>query len=153
VIWIAGDVDGKIVVVPLSRGESSVTYMQDADAVIIDPGVVSQEGAMLAPSIEGENSGAFKIGASVVSIEDSGPMDLSLNHSAGYAGSWLIGKAGFIDAKEAQKQQWVIPKDRQAAEKNKEEMRNTMKEQEKKKKEEEKKKKEQQSKAKSQKPV
>jgi RHS repeat-associated protein len=141
VIWVAGDVEGKAVVIPLLPGESSTTFFQDADAVVIDPGIVSQQGATLGPSIEGQSSGAFKIGVSIVVVEDAGPLNLGLDGSAGYAGSWLLGRAGFTDASEAQRQGWVLPSYREDAEKKKEELRKLMEERARKKKEEEEKKK------------
>ena len=122
VIWIAGDVGNKTYVIPLNPGESSTTYFVDADAIVIDSGEIGPEGASLAPSIEGEMSGAFKIGASVVHVEDSGSMDLGLNRSSGYAASWLVGRAGFLEAKQAKREGWVIPSDRKAAEKTKQEL-------------------------------
>jgi RHS repeat-associated protein len=142
VIWVAADVGKETVVIPLNPGESSATYFQDADAIVIDPGVASPQGALLAPSIEGESSGAFKVGVSVVEVENSGPMDLDLERSLGYLGSYLIGRSGFLDVKAAQKvnKNWVIPKDRQAAEKKKEELRKQVEEREKKRNEEEKRK-------------
>jgi RHS repeat-associated protein len=134
VIWIAADVGKETFVIPLNPGESSATYFQDADAIVIDPGVVTPQGALLAASIEGESSGAFKIGVSVVEVEDSEPMDLDLDRSLGYLGSYLLGRAGFLDVKAAQQENkdWVIPKDRQAAEKKKEELRKQLEEREKK---------------------
>jgi hypothetical protein len=141
VIWVASDVGDETIVIPLNPGETSATYFQDADAVVIDPGTVTSQGAVLAPSIAGETSGAIKIGASVVGVEDAGPLNLGLNRSSGYGVSWLLGKAGAVDAKEAQKQGWVIPKDRGAAEKRKDELRKMVEEREKKRREEEERKK------------
>jgi hypothetical protein len=92
-------------------------------------------------------SGAFKIGISVVQVEDSGPMELGLNRSSGYIGSWLVGRAGFLDTKQATHEEWAIPKDRKAAEKTKQELQKKMEER-KKEEAEGKKKKEQQQKAK-----
>ncbi|MEO7417873.1 MAG: RHS repeat-associated core domain-containing protein, partial [Thermoanaerobaculia bacterium] len=128
IIWIAGDVGQATYVIPLKPGESSLDYFIDADAIVVDPGVVGPKGASLAPSIEGESSGAFKIGVSSVEVEDSEPMTLTLDRSAGYAGSWLIGRAGFLDAKEAKHEGWVTPKDRQAAEKIKQGLHEKMEE-------------------------
>lgn len=140
VIWVAGDVDGKMVVIPLLPNESSAAYFQDADAIVVDPGIATAEGAQLAPTIEGEGSGAFKIGASSVEVGNSGPMDLDLSRSAGYGVSWLLGRSGFLSPSEAKREGWVVPKDRQAAEKKKEDLRKRMEDMEKKRKEEEKKK-------------
>ncbi len=142
VIWIAADVGKETFVIPLNPGESSATYFQDADAIVIDSGVATSQGALLAPSIEGESSGVFKVGASTVSVENSGPMDLDLERSLGYLGSYLAGRSGFLDVKAAQNENkgWVIPNDRQAAEKKKEELRKIIEEREKKRKEEEEKK-------------
>jgi RHS repeat-associated protein len=142
VIWIAGDVNNKTYVIPLSPGESSTAYFVDADAVVIDPGEVGPEGASIAPSIEGKTSGAFKIGISVVSIEDSGPMDLTLNASVGYVISSLLGRGGFLDVNQGKQEGgWVMPKDRKAAETIKQQLHKRM-EDKKKKEEAEKKKRE-----------
>ena len=122
VIWVAGDVGEKTYVIPLKPGESSDKYFGDADAIVIDPGVVTSKGALLGSSIEGETEGAFKIGISEVAVNDDGPMNLDLDRTIGYFTSGIVGRAGFLDAKEAQKNSWVIPKDRQGAEKAKREL-------------------------------
>ena len=105
--------------------------MTDADAIVVDPGVVTSEGALLGPSIEDQTSGAFKLGASTVRVEDSDPMNLALDRSKGYYGSMLIGRAGFLDVNKATKEGWVVPKDRKAAEEQKEELRKQMEDREK----------------------
>lgn len=71
-------------------------YLQDADAIVIDPGVITAQGAELGSSVEGEDSGAFKIGASEVVIESSGPMNLGFDRTSGYAASWMLGRAAFL---------------------------------------------------------
>ncbi|HEV7668085.1 MAG TPA: RHS repeat-associated core domain-containing protein [Thermoanaerobaculia bacterium] len=134
VVWIAADVgdkDGKIAVIPLKPGESSSTFFGDADAVVIDPGTESTAGATFEASIEGHESGAFKIGISEVEVTNAGALNLNLDASAGYAGSYLFGRAGFLSAEEAKKRGWVIPLDRKDAEKKKEALRLQMAEREK----------------------
>lgn len=118
VIWVAGDVSQKTYVIPLQPGESSAQYFGDADAIIIDPGTADQSGQ----SIEGETTGAFKIGVSEVGVVGTSRGELSLDRSAGYFLSYLFGRAGFLDVHEAQDEGWVIPKDRQATEKIKQKL-------------------------------
>ncbi|MFL6192609.1 MAG: RHS repeat-associated core domain-containing protein, partial [Thermoanaerobaculia bacterium] len=137
VVWVAADVGKETIVIPLNPGESSASYFQDADAIVIDPGVETPQGSQLAPSIEGQSSGAFKIGVSVVEVGDAGPLALDLERSIGYFGSYLAGRSGFLDAKSAEREKWTIPKDRKAAESRKEELRREMERREKKKREEE----------------
>jgi RHS repeat-associated protein len=142
VIWIAGDVGDTTYVIPLQPGESSTTYFVDADAIIIDPGEVTSKGAVLGPSIEGQDSGAIKIGIGSAEVQNAGPMELEIDRSAGYGVSWFVGRAGFLDVKEAQRENrdWVMPGDRASAEDKKRALQRLMEERKKKKEEEEKKK-------------
>jgi RHS repeat-associated protein len=129
-IWIAADVGDETLVIPLEPGERSDTYVRDADAVVIDPGVVTTQGAQLEPAIEGEASGAFKIGISEVTVMDSGALDLRLDRSPGYFASFLLGRAGYLSPDEARKEKWLIPENRPAAESRKEELRKQQEERE-----------------------
>ena len=122
VVWVAGDVGGKTYVIPLKPGESSQSYFGDADAIVIDPGVTSSIGAQLGSSIEGESEGAIKIGTGNVAVGDGGPLELDLDRSIGYLLSGIAGRAGFLSAEKANKEGWVIPKDRKGAEKTKQEL-------------------------------
>jgi RHS repeat-associated protein len=122
-IWIAGDVGNKTYVIPLEPGESSDSYFKDADAVVIDPGELTPKGAVVEPSVEGKQSGAFKIGVSEVEVSDAGPLNLDISRGIGYVGSWALGRAGYLDSEEAQANGWVIPKDKEKAATDKEKLR------------------------------
>ena len=122
VVWVAGDVGGKTYVIPLKPGESSQSYFGDADAIVIDPGIASSNGARLGSSIEGNSEGAIKIGTGQVTVGDDEPLDLDLDRSIGYLLSGIAGRAGFLSTKQAKKEGWVIPGDRQGAEKTKQEL-------------------------------
>ena len=124
VIWVAGDVDGETRVIPLDPGESSAEYLGDADAIVIDPGAAGETGQV----IEGESAGAFKIGISEVEIVGDSPTELALERSLGYALSYILGRAGFLSAQEAQRERWVIPRDKEKAEKTKREMQRKLQE-------------------------
>jgi hypothetical protein len=84
---------------PSEAGENSSAYLTDTDAVIIGPG----------QSIDGQTTGAYKIGASTVSIEGSARGKIEISRGVGYVTNAAIGHAGRVDAATAQRNGWVAP--------------------------------------------
>ncbi len=104
VVWVAGDKNKHTYVIPLDYGESSDTYIEDADAIVIakdDP-------------IEGKKNGAFKIAGSDVDIEYDDDGNVVLNRDGEYAVYFVGGKTGYIDPGEASRQGWVAPESEEA---------------------------------------
>ncbi len=99
-VWIASDIDKKVVVVPLQPGEKSTKYFADTDAVLISPG----------SPLDGREEGAYKIGTQDIDIEqgegDSLVLDLD---NVEFLPNLIAGKEGFLSLAEAEKEGWVIP--------------------------------------------
>ena len=104
-IWVAGDHNNRVVVVPLKPGERSDAYLVDTDAIIPGP----------SQSIDGQRSGAFKIGASTVSVDGNGPTKLGINRGVGYVANAVVGHAGHVDPATAKKNGWIAPATPKAA--------------------------------------
>ncbi len=105
VIWIASDHNGAQVVISLRPGESSTRFFVDTDAVIIGSG----------QKIDGETTGAFKIGSSDVDVEGKNAGKLELDADGEWVVNAVAGRAGHVSPATAQQNGWVVPAGQQGA--------------------------------------
>jgi hypothetical protein len=107
-IWVSADVAGTTYVIPLEFGESSQSYFEDADAIIVQYG----------QNIDGEASGAFKIGGADVEIENGDSGSLELIRDGEYPLYFSAGRAGHFSSAFANSQKWIIPQTKEEVNKS-----------------------------------